>query len=89
MATRKVTVTLQEAQVDQIRNLVAAGNATSVSGFVQHAVALSLEDVAEWDALLADALRDNGGALTDAERAWADDLLGQKHLPESRSTPEH
>jgi Arc/MetJ-type ribon-helix-helix transcriptional regulator len=76
MATRKVTVTLEEAQLDQIRKLVDAGNASSVSGFVQHAVSVALDDVAGWGALLAEALRESGGPLTDEERLWADGLLG-------------
>jgi Arc/MetJ-type ribon-helix-helix transcriptional regulator len=50
MATKKVTVTLDEAQVEQIRSLVEAGTASSVSGFVQHAVAVALDDVAGWGA---------------------------------------
>lgn len=75
MATRKVTVTLDERHVDQIRALVAAGSAASVSGFVQHAVALALDDVAGWGSLLAEALRDTGGPLSDEERAWADGIL--------------
>ena len=78
MATRKVTVTLDEAHVDQIRKLVDAGGATSVSGFVQHAVSVALDDVAGWGALLAEALRDTGGPLTADERAWADELLGNR-----------
>lgn len=76
MATRKVTITLEEGQVDQIRKLVDAGSAASVSGFVQHAVGVALDDVAGWGAMLADALRETGGPLTDEERAWADELLG-------------
>ena len=76
MATRKVTVTLDEAQLDQIRALVQARTAPSVSGFVQHAVAVALDDVAGWGAMLADALRQTGGPLSDDERAWADDVLG-------------
>lgn len=76
MATRKVTVTLDEAQVDAMRKLVAAGSASSVSGFVQHAVSVALDDVAGWGTLLAEALRETGGPLTDVERAWADELLG-------------
>ena len=76
MATRKVTVTLDEAQLDQIRALVQARTAPSVSGFVQHAVAVALDDVAGWGAMLAEALRQTGGALSDDERAWADDVLG-------------
>jgi Arc/MetJ-type ribon-helix-helix transcriptional regulator len=76
MATRKVTITLDQAQLDQIRALVTAGSAPSVSGFVQHAVTVSLDDVAGWGAMLAEALRQTGGALTDDERDWADTVLG-------------
>lgn len=75
MATRKITVTLEETQVGQIRALVDAGTAPSISGFVQHAVAVALDDIAGWGAMLAEALHETGGPLTDDERAWADDLL--------------
>jgi len=78
MATRKVTVTLEEAQLGQIRRLVDAGRASSVSGFVQHAVSVAIDDVAGWGALLAEALRESGGPLTDEERSWADGLLGTR-----------
>jgi Arc/MetJ-type ribon-helix-helix transcriptional regulator len=81
MATKKVTVTLDETQLDQIRSLVLAGTAPSVSGFVQHAVAVALDDVAGWGAMLADALRQTGGALSDEERTWADDVLGGSARP--------
>jgi Arc/MetJ-type ribon-helix-helix transcriptional regulator len=88
MATCKVTVTLDTAQVEQIRRLVESGSAPSVSGFVQHAVAVSLDDVAGWGALLAEALRDTGGPLSDDERAWADDVLGNTpSQPGSASKP--
>ncbi|MCC5953790.1 MAG: hypothetical protein JJU45_16985 [Acidimicrobiia bacterium] len=46
MATKKVTITLEAEQVEQVRMLVDAGRAASVSGFVQHAVAVALDDVA-------------------------------------------
>jgi hypothetical protein len=75
MATRKVTVTLEEVQLDQIRALVQARTAPSVSGLVQHAVALALDDVVGWGAMLAEALRQTG-PLSGDERAWADDVLG-------------
>lgn len=68
MATRKVTITLDELQLDQIRSLVQARTASSVSGFVQHAVAVALDDVAGWGAMLAEAVRQTGGALSDEER---------------------
>ncbi len=79
MATKKVTITLDEVRLDRIRALVDAGTAPSVSGFVQHAVGLALDDVAGWGALLAEALRETGGALSDEERAWADEILGVRH----------
>jgi len=81
MATRKVTITLDEAQLDQIRSLVQAQAAPSVSGFVQHAVSVALDDVAGWGAMLAEALRETGGALSDDERAWADGVLGTSSRP--------
>lgn len=76
MAAKKVTITLDETQLERIRALVKAGTAASVSGFVQHAVGVALDDVAGWGALLAEALRETGGALSDSERAWADEVLG-------------
>ena len=81
MATRKVTITLDEAQLDRIRSLVQAGTAASVSGFVQHAVAVALDDIAGWGAMLAEALRATGGELSDKERAWADEVLGTGTQP--------
>lgn len=76
MASRKVTATLPPDQVDAVRRLVAAGQATSVSGFVQRAVAIALDDAAGWERTLEEALERSGGALTAEERAWADDVLG-------------
>jgi Arc/MetJ-type ribon-helix-helix transcriptional regulator len=76
MASRKVTVTLPEEQLAAIRRLVSAGKAASVSGFVQHAVAVAVDDVAGWGAVLAEALGQTGGDLTAEERQWADRILG-------------
>lgn len=81
MATRKVTITLDEEQVAGVRALVAAGRAPSVSGFVQHAVSVALDDVAGWGALLAAALEETGGALSAEEQAWADEMLGVTSRP--------
>lgn len=75
MATKKVTVTLEVEQLAAIRALVEDRSTRSVSAFVQHAVAVSLNDVASWGALLASALQQTGGRLTRAERAWADGVL--------------
>jgi Arc/MetJ-type ribon-helix-helix transcriptional regulator len=75
MATKKVTVTLEEAQLRAIQQLVEDGRAESVSGFVKHAVSVSLDDVAGWAEMLGLALRETGGPLTRAEREWADSIL--------------
>lgn len=76
MATKKVTITVEETQLAAMRELVTVGQASSVSGFVQHAIAVALDDVAGWGAELADAVEQTGGPLTPEEIAWADDALG-------------
>ena len=78
MATQKITVTLDDDQVKEIRALVAAGQAANVSAFVQHAVGVALHDAAGWKEMLEDALRQTGGPLTKNERAWADALLSPR-----------
>lgn len=85
MATVKVTVTLDEDQLARIRALVAKDKATSVSGFVQHAVSVALDDVAGWGVLLADALVRTGGPVTAEERAWADEVLRSTKRRRKRS----
>jgi Arc/MetJ-type ribon-helix-helix transcriptional regulator len=84
MATTKITITLEDDQLAEVRALVAAGAAASVSGFVKHAVGVALFDAAGWREMLDGALRQTGGPLTNEERAWADALLsprGQKRVP--------
>lgn len=78
MATTKITITVPDDQLDEIRKLVAAGQASSVSAFVKHAIGVALSDAAGWREMLADALRQTGGPLTKKEREWADGLLGGK-----------
>jgi len=75
MATTKITITLENNQLAEIRALVAAGAAASVSAFVKHAVGVALFDAAGWREMLEDALRQMGGPLTRGERAWADAVL--------------
>jgi Arc/MetJ-type ribon-helix-helix transcriptional regulator len=83
MATKKVTITLDVEQLNAIRALVEARSTNSVSAFVKHAVGVSLNDVAGWGVLLAEALADTGGPLTRTERTWADRALSAR---EPRST---
>lgn len=75
MATTKITVTLPDDQLEEIRALVAARGAASVSAFIKHAVGIALHDAAGWREMLKDALQQTGGPLTKEERAWADMLL--------------
>jgi Arc/MetJ-type ribon-helix-helix transcriptional regulator len=75
MATAKLTITLRAEQLRAIRELVKAGEAASVSGFVQHAVQVALFDAAGWKEMLDEALHRTGGPLTKKERAWADRIL--------------
>jgi len=42
MATTKLTITLDNDQLEEIRRLVGAGKASSISGFVRHAVGVAL-----------------------------------------------
>jgi Arc/MetJ-type ribon-helix-helix transcriptional regulator len=79
MATQKLTITLQEEQLKEIRDLVAAGQAANVSSFVQHAVGIALNDAAGWQHMLEAAMTRTGGPLTDEERAWADAILDSHH----------
>ena len=78
MATAKLTITLEQDQLDEVRKLVEAGRASSVSGFVKHAVGVALHDAAGWQEMLDEALGQSGGPLTKRERAWADALLSPK-----------
>jgi Arc/MetJ-type ribon-helix-helix transcriptional regulator len=75
MATTKITITLDNHQLEEIRALVAAGTAASVSAFVKHAIGVALFDAAGWREMLDDALQQSGGPLTKKERVWADAIL--------------
>jgi Arc/MetJ-type ribon-helix-helix transcriptional regulator len=79
MASRKITIILRDDQVEEIHALVAAGEAASVSAFVERAVGAVLSDAAEWKQMLREALQQTGGPLTKRERAWADALLAPRY----------
>ena len=76
MATKKVTITLDEDELARIRELVEAGGVRSVSAFVQKAVSAQLDADALWDQTLDEILEETGGPMTDEEKAWADKVLG-------------
>ena len=75
MATTKITITVPDGQLAEIKRRVTAREATSVSGFVQRAVQKSLENEAEFRAMIAEGLAATGGPLTASERAWARKIL--------------
>lgn len=75
MASEKITITLPKKQVEAVRKLVASKHARSVSGFVQHAVGVALQDASGWAAMLEQSLAETGGPPTKKEAAWADRVL--------------
>ena len=84
MATTKITITLEDSQLREVRDLVAAGGAANTSAFVKHAVQIALSDAAGWREMLNSALDQTGGPLSTAERAWADQILSPRQPRVSR-----
>jgi Arc/MetJ-type ribon-helix-helix transcriptional regulator len=78
MATAKITITLPDRQLSEIRKRVAARESPSISGFIQQAVQRSLENAAEFRAMVDEALRETGGPLKPKERAWARRVLSAR-----------
>ena len=75
MATTKITITLPDNQLEQIRQRVAEKEATSISGFVQRAVQKSRQSAAEFQAMLDEVLLETGGPPTQKELDWAHKML--------------
>jgi len=85
MATTKITITLPDRQLTEIRKRVAAQDSPSVSGFIQQAVQKSLENAAEFRTMVEEALRESGGPLKPKEREWARRMLSpRKREPKPR-----
>lgn len=90
MATVKITITLQDKQIEEIRKRVAVHESASVSGFVQRAVQRTLMNSAEFSAMVDQGLIETGGPLTAKERAWAKKMLSpQKRRTTRKPTPEN
>ena len=77
MATVKITITLPENQVKEIRERVAKDSG-GVSGFIRHAVQQSLDNSAEFLAMIEQGLMETGGPSTAKERAWARRMLSPR-----------
>jgi Arc/MetJ-type ribon-helix-helix transcriptional regulator len=78
MATTKITITLPDRQLERIRKRVAAQKSPSVSGFIQKAVQTSLDNAAEFRAMVEEALNATGGPLKPKERTWAKKMLAAR-----------
>ncbi|MGI8756714.1 MAG: hypothetical protein ACR2MB_12820 [Acidimicrobiales bacterium] len=71
----KITITLRAEVLTDIRERFAAGNARSVSAYVEHAIVGQLAAEADFDSVLAEMLAETGGPLTDQERDTARRVL--------------
>lgn len=72
---RKITITIDAAVLDQIKEGVRAGKGSSVSAFVEHAVVGQLAADTDFDPIIAELLRASGGKPTKKELAEARRLL--------------
>lgn len=79
MATARITLTLPEEQIAEIRRRVADHDAASLSGFVGNAVARALQNSAAFSAMIDQSLRESGGPVMAKERAWARKMLSPKN----------
>src|SRR4051812_31021821 len=70
MSTIKVTITLGTEEFARVRELVDQQQVANVSAFVQQAVRRSLDDVAGWAGVLAEALAGTGGGPAPREGGW-------------------
>jgi Arc/MetJ-type ribon-helix-helix transcriptional regulator len=64
LSAARVTIALRTAQLEKVRALVERGTVASVSGFVQHAVDLSFQNVDGWAAWLTQALDANQSVIS-------------------------
>ena len=87
MATVKITITLPDAQIEEIRRRVADHESASVSGFVQRAVQPTLLNSSEFSAMIDQGLAETGGPLTPKERAWAQKILSPQKRRTKKTTP--
>ena len=87
MATVKITITLPDKQIEEIRKRVAGHESASVSGFVQRAVQRTLLNSSEFSTMIDQGLIETGGPLTPKERAWAKKMLSPQKRRTKKITP--
>ncbi len=81
MTKAKIAISIDDEKLRAVRARVAAGEAPSVSAYVEHAVARTLDDADDWDEMVERDLEATGGPLTADERAWVDDVLAGRAGP--------
>jgi hypothetical protein len=77
MAATKLTISVDDKQLREIKRLVARRKSQSVSGFIKRAVHVALLDADGWDEMLRQSLDETGGPMTGGERDWVDSVLRQ------------
>jgi len=87
MATTKITITLRDSQLEEIRQRVATQQAASISGFVQRAVQNALQYDVELREMVDQALAETGGPLTAKECAWARKMLSPRKRGAKNAKP--
>ena len=71
----KATITLDREILARVKAAVDEGKASSVSAYIEHAVAGQLDTETGFDSIIAEMLVGSGGQPTDEERAEAQRLL--------------
>lgn len=71
----KISITIEQDLLARVRLAVEVGNASSVSAYIEHAVAGQLAAEDDFAAMLTESLAATGGPPTDAELAAAARLL--------------
>jgi hypothetical protein len=75
LAKRKITITIDAAVLGQVKEGVTAGQSSSVSAFIEHAVIAQLAADTDFDPIIAELLATSGGKPTKKELAEARRLL--------------
>ena len=85
-ATTKITITLPDRQLEEIRKRVAAQHSPTVSGFIQQAVQKSLENAAEFRAIGGRVPKGNRRAAhAEGTCVGAKDAFGTKAQDQARA----
>jgi hypothetical protein len=71
----KLAISMSPVVLAKVKSLVSRSASSSVSAYIEHAVAAQIAAEADFDLLLSQRLNETGGPPTRAERAQARRLL--------------